>query len=521
MYYLIINELRCASACMKNIFYKPKLLNIFIDILMLVVAAFIVLELFPLTTNRPYDKYDGAFLGYTLVWMLVSYLSGRYRALKNETYIRASYRLLVVTFIVLISMWALNQYVFALSYSNFVLYAFTLNLLTIQFVFHLIYYALLYAVEYSEELSPTIERINAELKPSADISDEAYQELVATIEEHSGIKLLNCLERKVNLHSGNTYVSFSTNPYNLKSKANYIYSSIIQLEKLNNIRGINDMMAIANEKLPDNGTLICCYESKSTRKKNFMKRFPRYINYAMYTINYLYRRVIPKMFLTRRLYFDITQGKNRILSKAEVYGRLYYTGFEVLSEKKVGELNYVFARRAKQPEPVKHVNYGPLIRLKRMGKNGKVFDVYKMRTMHPYSEYLQKYIYERNHLQDGGKFKRDIRVTTLGKIMRKYWIDEVPMFLNLFKGEMKIVGVRPLSMQFYGLYTKELQQLRIRFKPGLLPPFYADMPKTLEEIEASEMKYLNECVKRGAFITDIKYFFLILKNILINKARSA
>jgi len=104
--------------------------------------------------------------------------------------------------------------------------------------------------------------------------------------------------------------------------------------------------------------------------------------------------------------------------------------------------------------------------------------------------------------------------------MRKYWIDELPMILNILKGEMKIVGVRPLSSHYFSLYSKELQEKRIKFKPGLLPPFYADMPQSMDEIQASEMKYLVACEKKGEFRTDMKYFLVILRNILIKKARS-
>ena len=141
--------------------------------------------------------------------------------------------------------------------------------------------------------------------------------------------------------------------------------------------------------------------------------------------------------------------------------------------------------------------------------------------MHPYAEFLQQYVYENNDLQEGGKFKRDIRVTSMGRFMRKYWIDELPMLINLIKGDMKLVGVRPLSKQYFNLYTPELQQKRTNYRPGLLPPFYADMPKTLDEIQASELRYLKQCETNGELRTDIKYFFLILKNILFNKARSA
>ena len=222
-------------------------------------------------------------------------------------------------------------------------------------------------------------------------------------------------------------------------------------------------------------------------------------------------------------YSDFLQGsclQNRIFSKTEVLGRLYYTGFKVVSENKIGKLTYVVAQREKQPELQQNTIYGPLIRLLRLGKDGKPFKVYKMRTMHPYSEYLQGYIYDRNSLKEGGKFNKDFRVTTIGSIMRKYWLDELPMIYNLLQGEMKLVGVRPLSNHYYNLYSKELQQKRNKFKPGLLPPFYADMPKTLEEIEQSEMNYLLECEKNGVFITDIRYFFRILNNIFFKKARS-
>jgi lipopolysaccharide/colanic/teichoic acid biosynthesis glycosyltransferase len=141
--------------------------------------------------------------------------------------------------------------------------------------------------------------------------------------------------------------------------------------------------------------------------------------------------------------------------------------------------------------------------------------------MHPYSEFLQEYIYEKHSLKEGGKFNRDIRVTTIGRFLRRYWLDELPMLYNLLKGDMKLVGVRPLSAHYLSLYSKELQQLRSEFKPGLLPPFYADMPKTIEEIEASEFKYLQLCHSQGTLKTDSMYFFLILRNIFFKRARSA
>ncbi len=146
--------------------------------------------------------------------------------------------------------------------------------------------------------------------------------------------------------------------------------------------------------------------------------------------------------------------------------------------------------------------------------------MYKLRTMHPYAEYLQEYVYDMSDLQEGGKFKDDFRITTIGKIFRKFWLDELPMFINFFRGELKLVGVRPLSKHYFSLYNKDLQEKRIKTKPGLIPPFYVDMPKTLDEIQASEMKYLLAYAKHP-FRTDWKYFWIAVWNIVFRKARSS
>ena len=84
---------------------------------------------------------------------------------------------------------------------------------------------------------------------------------------------------------------------------------------------------------------------------------------------------------------------------------------------------------------------------------------------------------------------------------------------------MKLVGVRPLSDHYFNLYSKELQDLRIKTKPGLIPPFYVDMPISLEEIIASEIKYLK-AYEKSPYKTDFIYFFKSLFNILIKRKRS-
>jgi len=512
---------KCKNYLRLKLIYKPAYFYLIVDLLILIFSLYIVLLFFPFTTHAPFVKYYKPSLIYIFLWVLFSYLLKRYRPLKTQQLLQITLSLFYVSILIFVSLLLLIHFYFR-SYSGFVLLTTLASSFNVNYLFVSLYFAYRSAVEYNEVIiKPVKERINATVRSAIPLDLESYNQLKSTIRLHSSEKVLNFLESHINLSNGNTLVYVTNDVANLQMNPNYQYSSIIQLERLNNMRNINSKLAVINEKLPDNGIFVCCFESKSTRKKRIIGSKPRGVKYILYVFDYLFKRVMPKVLITRRFYYFITKGNNRIFSKAEVLGRLYCLGFKVILEKKIGQMTYVISQRNKQPELVQKRNYGTLIRLQRFGKNKEPIQVYKIRTMHPYSEYLQSYIYDRNSLNNDGKFNKDMRITTFGRFMRRYWIDEFPMIFNILKGEMKIVGVRPLSIQYFNLYNKELQEKRIKFKPGLLPPFYADMPQTLDEIQESEMRYLIDCETNGLFKTDVKYFLVILKNILIKKARSS
>lgn len=339
------------------------------------------------------------------------------------------------------------------------------------------------------------------------------------IVEETSENVYNFIRSSIRLEAHQTLVLATTTRFNISNQPDDFYHNIINLKRINDIQYINKFFEAVNAKIPVGGIFIGSAETYVLRKKRIMKKFPPVFNRIYYTFDFIFKRVFPKLNITKQIYFFITKGNNRVLSRAETLGRLYSCGFEVVKEEFVDNLLYFVARKKRDPYFDYEPTYGPLIRLKRFGKNKKIIGVFKMRTMHAYSEYLQQYVFETSSLQEGGKFKDDFRVTTVGKFMRKTWIDELPMLINLFKGDLKLVGVRPLSKHYFSLYTPEMQELRSKFKPGLIPPFYVDMPKTLEEIQASEHKYLLSCQKHP-FITDFKYFWLALYNIIIKKARS-
>lgn len=293
---------------------------------------------------------------------------------------------------------------------------------------------------------------------------------------------------------------------------------VFALADLNKVRDLNVLFSGINAILQEGGLFAGSIETFTLRKQRIMKSVPFPLNRVYYGFDSVFNRVFPKLKLTKDFYYKIKQN-SYVYSKTEVLGRLCFCGFEIVSEEYRDNRLCFVVRKVKELVNRKNPYYGPLISLKRVGRDGQMFNVYKLRTMHAYSEYLQQYVFEKNSLQAGGKFQNDFRISPEGKIFRKFWLDELPMLINFLKGDMKLVGVRPLSQQYYNLYSDELKQKRIQCKPGLIPPFYADMPKTLEEIMASELKYLEQYQKQP-FRTDCRYFVIALKNILFKGARS-
>jgi hypothetical protein len=155
----------------------------------------------------------------------------------------------------------------------------------------------------------------------------------------------------------------------------------------------------------------------------------------------------------------------------------------------------------------------------RIGKHGKLIKVYKVRTMHPYSEFLQDFIIKRNGYNHLGKPANDFRLTAWGKIFRKLWLDEIPQILNLIKGDLAIVGVRPLSQVRYNQFPEDIKKERIKYKPGCIPPYVSlCMPDAIGNITAERI-YLRE-MRCRPFVTNMKYFLLAVYNIATNKIRS-
>ena len=104
---------------------------------------------------------------------------------------------------------------------------------------------------------------------------------------------------------------------------------------------------------------------------------------------------------------------------------------------------------------------------KRVGKNGELFEMYKFRSMVVNAEELKENLEDKNEMSGPMfKIKDDPRVTKVGKFIRKTSIDELSQLWNVLKGDMSLVGPRPLLVEYIPNYSKE-QWRRHEVKPGI------------------------------------------------------
>jgi len=503
---------------------KRTIIFIAIDILF-VFIAFLLAAFFKTGKEKAlFNYYFIPFLIFEAIWIGSSLIFGKYNpssAKNNNDYILSIIKsnlfiLFSITFVIFFA---------SLSYSRLII-GLTVVFATVLEGFTISFFVL------NKELNKNMDDLDRFLTiprfkkkivyPSFDEKAKDKEGLVQKqhlIEGEVGRSAMKFIDSHIPLGDPELMLVSTTTNFNIYNQEKEAYNCIVNLKKINDILRINKFFEAVNSKLKVGGVYINHVETYVLRKKRILKKYPLGINWMVYTIDYVVKRVMPKLWSTKKVYFFLTRGRNRVISKAETLGRLYSCGFEVIEENLIDGQLYFVVRKIAEPVFDSNPTYGPFIKLRRFGKGSKKIGVYKMRTMHPYSEYLQAYIFDRNSLQDGGKFANDFRITSVGALMRKFWIDELPMFINVFKGEMKIVGVRPLSTHYFNLYSEELKEKRLKYKPGLLPPFYVDMPVTLDEIMASEMKYL-EAYEKHPFRTDMSYFFKAVHNIVFKRARS-
>lgn len=146
----------------------------------------------------------------------------------------------------------------------------------------------------------------------------------------------------------------------------------------------------------------------------------------------------------------------------------------------------------------------------RVGKNGQRFEMYKFRSMVPNADQLLEKLKEQNEV-DGAMFKmkHDPRITRIGRFIRKHSLDELPQLVNVFKGDMSLVGPRPPLPTEVNQYTTYDKQ-RLYVKPGCTGLWQATERNSVgfDKMVELDLKYIRH--------SSLSYdFWIILRTIMI------
>ncbi len=138
----------------------------------------------------------------------------------------------------------------------------------------------------------------------------------------------------------------------------------------------------------------------------------------------------------------------------------------------------------------------------RPGLNGKIFKVIKFKTMTDEKD------------ANGELLPNNVRLTRIGRIVRSASIDELPQLINVLKGDMALIGPRPLLTWFLPLYDKE-QARRHEVRPGITG--WAQVNGRNVMAYSTKFKYDVWYVDHLSFLLDLKILYMTVKNVLSSK----
>ena len=157
---------------------------------------------------------------------------------------------------------------------------------------------------------------------------------------------------------------------------------------------------------------------------------------------------------------------------------------------------------------------GPVIFAhKRIGKNGKKFNMYKFRSMYENAEEMIENFNEeqKREWQENFKLENDPRITKVGKFLRKTSLDELPQIINIIKGDLSIIGPRPIVDEELEKYGENKEKF-LSITPGLTGYWQANgrSNTTYEERMQMELYYIDN----QSLWLDIKIFFKTIVSVL-------
>jgi len=157
------------------------------------------------------------------------------------------------------------------------------------------------------------------------------------------------LAKHINILDNKKKLTATTTRFNIDELPQHRYNNIVNLKNINDARYVNKFFEAINAKLDLGGIYINSVETYATRRHKILGKFIRPFNWFYYVAYVVFMRIFPKLPITKKIYFFITKGRNRVLTRAEAFGRLYSCAFEVIDETEINNKLYFVAKKIKEP----------------------------------------------------------------------------------------------------------------------------------------------------------------------------
>ncbi len=182
------------------------------------------------------------------------------------------------------------------------------------------------------------------------------------------------------------------------------YSNFVSVGRINDIRYLSKFFKSVNNVIPINGMYAGFVETDNQRAHRILNKYPKAFAYPYYVFDFILNQIFPKWKITKKICYLFTHKNNRILSVAEIFGKLVVCGFKIIDCREINNLIYFVVKKVELPLKIKRNTHKPYVIIAKYDQSGKPIQEFKLNSKNLYVEYFQKYIYNDNRLAKDGKF---------------------------------------------------------------------------------------------------------------------
>ena len=306
----------------------------FFDIISIVIVFSFFLLIKPVPFQQALVKYLNSFLLFLSIWFVISILGKKYTIHREEN-LSQIFRLIVFSNILVMGVATTIMFLVRIDYySRMVVFGTIAAATLLELLWGIIGYYLRTAILEPVDAGTAKTLKKRQLLKKVFLSGRQIRRKPRLTVRESAILVeidqdaFNFVFSYAHIESPETLVISTDSQFNIDMQMKDAFETIVNLKRINDIRYINKFFESANSKLPMGGLFIDFVETKNLRKKRILKKYPILFNYIMYFLDFIVKRLFPKFKLTKGLYFFLTRGQNRVITKAETYGRLYSCGFD-------------------------------------------------------------------------------------------------------------------------------------------------------------------------------------------------